>query len=394
MTEQRHILHVDMDAYYASVEMMDNPRLKGRPVIVGGSPNGRGVVAAASYEARKYGIHSAMSAYRASRLCPDAVFIKPRFDRYVELSRQIFRIFTRFTPLVEKLSIDEAFLDVTASLRLFGAAENIGRTIKKCILNETGLVASVGMAPNKFLAKLASDLEKPDGFTVITMENLRSILDPLPVSRIWGIGKKAAARLKMAGIYTIADMLGPGKKKFQRIIGSRAGTLLELAQGIDGRSVITTHGVKSIGHEITFEHDIADAARLIEYCNSLAGQVARRLRGHNMRAGTINIKARYPDFVTRTRSVSLDVPTASTVQIRKTARNLLAHRLGRGNRPLRLLGVSVSNLHEPVTQASLFSGHIEPNQEELVDHLVDRLQDAYGKNVIRRGTGCQTDLPD
>lgn len=382
---QRAILHVDMDAFYASVEMLDNPELKGKPVIVGGTPEGRGVVAASSYEARKFGVHSAMSAYKARKLCPQGVFILPHMGRYCEISRQIFAVFHDYTPLVEPISIDEAFLDVTGSHKLFGSAERIGRTIKRRIREEIGLTASVGVAPNKFLAKLASDLEKPDGFVIIRAEEAAARLAGLPVGRLWGVGKVTGEQLALLGIHTVRELLAFPDGGLEARLGGLAGTLRELAQGLDERPVVPDSESKSIGAETTFAKDISDPAELRRQLDELADSVAHKLRVEGYRARTINLKARYEDFTTVTRAITLARATALTLEIRKTARELLEKRLGRGGRPLRLVGVSASNLERAAEgQAELFPDEAIQKSEKL-DHLMDKIQKKFGSEVIRRG---------
>ncbi len=385
--EPRAVIHVDMDAFYASVEVLDDPSLAGKPVIVGGTPEGRGVVSAASYEARRFGVRSAMSAYRAVKLCPDGVFIKPRMSRYVEVSRRIFIIFEEYTPLVEPLSLDEAFLDVTGSRRLFGSAVEIGSALKSRIKNEIGLVASVGIAPNKFLAKLASDLEKPDGFVVITQEEAEGRLAPLPVSRLWGVGEKSQQVLAGLGVKTIGDIIRTPKERLESCVGSYAGRLQELARGIDDRPVVVGHDAKSIGAETTFPEDITDGDELNGHMDRLVERVARRLRKKGLLASTINLKARFKDFTTVTRAVTLVKPTNRTQTIRDAARDLLERRLDRRGRALRLVGVSASNLvPEKAEQTGLF-GDGQDEKKKRVDRLMDDLQEKYGSDVIRRGRG-------
>lgn len=384
---ERGILHIDMDAFYASVEVLDNPELRGKPVIVGGTPEGRGVVAAASYAARKYGVHSAMSAWQAVRLCPQGVFIRPRMSRYSEISRQFFKIFHDYTPLVEAISIDEAFLDVSGCQRLFGTAEAIGRTIKKRIQEEIGLTASVGVAPNKFLAKLASDLEKPDGFVVITAERAARILAPLGVDKIWGVGKVTRERLALLGIRKIGELQQCTAETLAGQVGSYARTLLELAHGLDDRPVVGGGESKSIGAETTFARDIGEAAELRRQLLALADEVAKRLRDEGLRARTVNLKARYEDFTTVTRALTLPAATALTGEIRQAATVLLEQKLGRGGRPLRLLGVSVSNLERlEEGQGDLFADERRARSEKL-DRLLDAMQDRFGEDKIRRGRG-------
>ena len=381
----RAILHVDMDAFYASVEVLDDPSLQGKPVMVGGTPEGRGVVAAANYEARKYGVHSAMSAARAIRLCPDGIFLRGRMERYAEISRQVFEIFDDFTPLVEPLSIDEAFLDVTGCRRLFGSASKVGRTIKGRILDELGLVASVGVASNKFLAKLASDLEKPDGFVVVAPDSARELLAALPIGKLWGVGKVAEKQMHRFGIRKVGDMLAIPPPLLIEQFGDHAVHLLELAVGHDERPVIPVHEAKSIGNEITFREDIADAGELRDILDHLAAKVARRLRTHGFTARTVTLKARYPDFTTHTRSESLREASNSSVDLRDTARRLLSDNLGRRGRPLRLIGVTASNLARPgAGQGTLFPDPKRERDRQL-DRIMDQVHGKFGPKLQRGG---------
>lgn len=381
----RAILHIDMDAFYASVEVLDNPALRGKPVVVGGTPEGRGVVAAASYEARKYGVHSAMSAFQAVRLCPHAAFIRPRLSRYAEASRQIFKVFHDYTPLVEALSLDEAFLDVTGCERLFGPAAAIGRAIKGRIRDEIGLTASVGVAPNKFLAKVASDLEKPDGFVVVTGAEAAARLAPLGVERIWGVGKVTRERLALLGITRIGHLQQADPGMLEANLGNFARALRDLAFGLDDRPVVSGGESKSIGAETTFARDIDSASELRKTLYALADESAKRLRDEGLHARTVNLKARYPDFTTVTRALTLPEPTALTREIRAAALTLLEQRLGRAGRPLRLLGVSLSNLeHHEEGQGDLFTDEARAQNEKL-DRLLDAMQDRFGESKIRRG---------
>jgi DNA polymerase-4 len=383
---ERAILHVDMDAFFAAVEVLDNPALRGRPVIVGGTPAGRGVVAAASYEARRFGVHSAMSAARAVKLCPNGVFLPPRHERYAAVSEQVFAVFRRYSPLVEPLSIDEAFLDVTGSQRLFGPAAQIGRAIKRCIQDEIGLTASVGVAPNKFLAKLGSELDKPDGFFVFTLENCRGILQDLPICRLWGVGQATERRLRRLGIEKVGDLPHASRRELDAILGRQADHLLALARGQDDRAVIPSHTARSIGHEVTFAEDIGDIDRLRNVLDELAAKVAHRLRRHGLVARTVQVKARFPDFTTLTRAATLREPTGSTADIRRTARELLDRRLSRQGRALRLLGVSARHLEpSPASPTELF---VDPRaaREREIDTVLDRVHAKYG-DKIRRGAG-------
>lgn len=383
MTE-RQILHVDMDAFYAAVEVLDDPSLAGRPVIVGGTPAGRGVVAAASYEARRFGVHSAMPAARARQLCPTGVFRRPRMQRYVDVSGQILAILQEYTPLVEPLSIDEAFLDVTGCERLFGSAAAIGRTIKDRVRREVGLTASVGVAPNKFLAKLASDLEKPDGFVVIEAAAARDRLAVLPVRKLWGVGEVSERELRRHGIRTIGDLTRAPRSLLEGCFGEHAAQLLDLAAGRDERPVVPAHEAKSIGNEVTFAADIADPEELRGVLDHLAEKVAWRLRRHGLRGRTVTVKARFPDFATHTRSETLPQTTCSTATIRAVARELLERRLDRRGRPLRLVGVAVSQLEgRAAVQGELFSDPAGA-REAALDSLVDRVRDRFGP-LLRRG---------
>ena len=387
MSAERTILHVDMDAFYAAVEVLDDPSLAGRPVMVGGTPEGRGVVAAASYEARRYGVHSAMSAARARQLCPDGVFLRSRMDRYAEISRQVFAVFADFSPLVEPLSIDEAFLDASGCLRLFGDGRAMGRRIKGRIRQEVGLTASVGVAPNKFLAKLASDLEKPDGLVVITSEGARARLAPLPVRKLWGVGRVFGGELSKLGIETVADLLAHPRRELEDRWGDHVRHLLELAVGHDERPVVPDHEAKSIGNELTFREDIADPGQLTAILDDLVDRVARRLRSQGMMARTATLKARYADFSTPTRSETLNEPTDQTVLLRTVARQLLDRRLDRNGRSLRLLGFSVSHLsREGRDQGRLFP---DPEQERqrTLDKVVDRVHHRWGAK-LRRGVAA------
>lgn len=382
----RCILHVDMDAFYAAVEVLDDPSLRGKPVIVGGTPEGRGVVSAASYEARAFGVHSAMGAALARRLCPEGVFLPGRMERYVEVSRRIQAIFGDFTPLVEPLSIDEAFLDVTGCQRLFGPGPGIGRQIKARIQDEIGLTASVGAAPNKFLAKLASDLDKPDGFVVVTAEDAPALLTGLPIERMWGVGKVSAAQMHAFGVRTIGDLLRVPVPAVRAQFGDHAVRWLDLGRGIDDRPVVPDHEAVSIGNETTFPEDISDPRQLQDILDLLVDKVARRLRAQGLLAGTLTLKARYPDFTTPTRSQGLQHPTDSTVELREVARRLLADRLGRGRRPLRLLGVTASRL-VPGTgapeQTELFAPE-GTDRDRRLDRVMDQVHGKFGAK-LRRG---------
>jgi DNA polymerase-4 len=381
------IIHVDMDAFYASVEERDCPELRGQPVIVGGTPEGRGVVAAANYEARKFGVHSAMPAAKARRLCPHAVFLPSRIDYYARVSRQIHDIFHRFTPLVEPLSLDEAFLDATGSESLFGTSIEIGRQIKQEIRDNLDLVASVGVAPNKFLAKMASDLEKPDGFVVVDAAGIQAFLDPLPVGRLWGVGRVAGKTFERLGIRTIGDMRGLPLEVLQQNFGEHGSHLWELSRGIDQRPVVPDREAKSISHETTFARDIDDAGALRAWAGELTEQVARRLRRHHLRGRTVQLKIRFSDFQTITRSVALPQPTDVTQEIWQAADQMLSHRLPAKHLPIRLLGVGVTGFdNTEETQQMLFDRQEHVVQTRL-DQTADQIRERFGDSSLTRASG-------
>ncbi len=375
-----------MDAFYASVEQMDNPSLKGKPLIVGGTVSQRGVVAAASYEARKFGVHSAMPTSQALKLCPSVILLPVRMTRYSEISRQIIKIFNDFTPDVEQLSLDEAFLDVTGSLTLFGSAEKIGQDIKNRIKTEIGLTASVGIAPNKFLAKLASDLQKPDGFVIITEENKQQILDPLNISKIWGVGKVTAAALNKIGIQTIMQLRKTPLKTLQTILGNRAEDLLLLAQGIDDRPVEPNREAKGMSAEETFPKDVSDKAALLEVLFAQVEEVAARLRNENVEGKTITLKLRYGNFKTITRSHTFAIPTNVSKVLWEEAKKVFEEWYTKSAGALRLLGFGVSNLStESGGQKSLFSLEAPAdNKQKKVDEVFDKIKKKYGDSGVQR----------
>jgi DNA polymerase IV len=381
----RAILHVDMDAFYASVEVRDNPALAGKPVLVGGSPKERGVVAACSYEARKFGIHSAMPMSQAVRLCPQAIVLPVRMSRYVEVSRQIHQIFHNYTPDVEALSLDEAFLDVSGCISLFGSAQTIGRKIKQDIKDQTKLTASVGLAPNKFLAKLASDLQKPDGFVVITEENKQSILDPLAVSKIWGIGKVTNNALQKAGIKTIEQLRTAPRYKLSMVFGNQIEDILRLAQGIDNRKVESFSEAKSISAEETFATDIQERDVLMGVLFNQVEEVSQRLRAEKLQARTMTLKFRYGDFRTTTRSFTMNVPTHTTQILLQEAQELFDQWYKKSAGALRLLGFGTSGLSpEGAGQLLLFSDPLEEKQKKI-DEVYDKIREKFGDDSLKRG---------
>jgi DNA polymerase-4 len=339
----RRILHIDMDAFYASVEQRDDPSLRGRPVAVGGSPTQRGVVAAASYEARAFGVHSALSMAKAVRLCPDLVIVRPDFAKYSAVSKNVFAIFRSVTPLVEGLSLDEAYLDVTENTWREPLGVNVARRIKDQIQSETRLTASAGVAPNKFLAKIASGWKKPDGLTVIAPERVESFLQHLPVDALWGVGPVTARRLRARGIDKLIDVRAADPKLLEEAVGSWAPWLVDLAYGRDDRRVEPNRPAKSCGTENTYATDLTDIAEMREFLGEMADECVRWLEKRRRVCRTVTIKVRYSDFTTITRSRTFPTPTRDGDRIRSAATDLLS-RTDAQARPVRLLGVSVHNL--------------------------------------------------
>lgn len=383
------ILHVDMDAFYASVEERDRPELVGKPVIVGGTPAGRGVVAAANYVVRQFGVHSAMPAATAFRLCPQAIVLPPRLGYYAEISEQIREILFRYTPLVEPLSLDEAFIDVTGSEQLFGPSAEIGRKIKHEIRDKLRLVASVGVAPNKFLAKIASDLEKPDGFVIVESDGVQEFLDPLPVGRLWGVGRVTGRALEKLGVTTIGQVRRLPLELLQQHFGQTGEHLWQLAHGIDDRAVVPDREAKSISHETTFPVDLVDRNVLRGWLMDLTEQVGWRLRRHDLSGRTVHIKVRFGDFRTITRAKSLPAATNITREIWRTAADLLESCLSTGRPRVRLLGVGVSGFDgdHPI-QKALF---VDEDREKLaqLDQVADRIRERFGASALHRGSGLR-----
>ena len=340
--ESRRILHLDMDAFYASVEQRDRPELRGRPVAVGGSPESRGVVAASSYEAREFGVRSAMPMSRAVRLCPDLTILPPDFPKYRAVSSQIFAIYREVTPLVEPLSLDEAYLDVTENAWGETLGMRVARRLKDDIRTATGLTASAGVAPNKFLAKIASGWQKPDGLTVIAPERVEVFLQGLPVDALWGVGPVTARKLRARGIEKLVDVRAADPAVLRETVGSLAEWLQQLAQGIDDRPVVSEHEPKSSGSENTFAHDLTDLDEIRKEIAEMAADAAAWLVRHELYARTVTIKVRYHDFTTITRSHT-EAPTRDLDSVVQRA-VLLLEKTEAGTRPIRLLGVSVHNL--------------------------------------------------
>jgi DNA polymerase-4 len=340
-TWSKAIIHLDMDAFYAAVEVLDNSSLKGKPVIVGGSRK-RGVVSSASYEARKFGVHSAMPMTTAIRLCPKGIFLPVRMSRYHEVSERVFEVFCRFTPLVEPLSIDEAFLDVTGSVRLFGPPEEIAKMIKRAVVEEVGITVSAGIAPSKYLAKIASDLGKPDGLIIVREDEVRSFLEPLSIDKLWGVGKVTQKGLGLLGVRTIGDLSRLPLEVLEKNFGKHGNHLHLLSQGIDDRDVEVVREVKSIGHEETFASDLLDMEAARKELLSLATRVSRRLRGEAVVGRTVTLKVKYNDFVQITRSETLPEPIEDGGEIFRRCCGLL-EKTEVGKRAARLLGLSVSH---------------------------------------------------
>lgn len=381
------ILHVDMDAFYASVEERDRPELAGKPLIVGGTPQGRGVVAAANYAVRKFGVHSAMPTSTALRLCPQAVVLPPRLGYYAEISAQIHEILYRFTPLIEPLSLDEAFVDVTGSERLFGPSPEIARQIKCRIRDEIRLIASVGVAPNKFLAKIASDLEKPDGLVVVDSAGVQDFLDPLPVSRLWGVGRVTGQVFEQLGLRTIGDVRRTPVATLVEHFGKSGEHFWNLSHGSDDRSVIPDRDAKSISHETTFAVDLDDREVLRAWLLELTEQVGWRLRRHALRGRTVDLKVRYGDFRTVTRARTLREPTNVTGEIWQTAAELLGDCLESQDDPIRLLGVGVSGFDAGrQVQQSLF-GDEEKQKLTQLDQVSDQIREKFGTSALNRASG-------
>jgi DNA polymerase IV len=379
----RAILHIDMDAFYASVEEQDRPELKGLPLIVGGT-SGRGVVAAASYAVRRFGVRSAMPMREALRRCPHAVCVQPRMARYKEVSERVFAIFHEFTPLVEGLSLDEAFLDVTGSRQLLGGAETIGAEIRRRIHAQIGLTASVGVAPNKLLAKIASDLNKPDGMCSIDADNMRGILDPLPVERLFGVGPRTLPAVHAAGIRSLGDLRRAGDDVLRRLFGKHAKTMRDRASGLDDRPVEPDREEKSISAEETYARDIRELPKLLVELQRLADRAASRLRKHDLAAGRVSVKIRRGDFTTFTRQRALGSPTQDTAVVSAAARGLLEEWSAvHPHAPVRLLGVALGNLRT-LQQPDLFAD--VPAAGSRLDAVVDGIRDRFGTALLTRAS--------
>ena len=387
-------MHVDMDAFFASIEQLDHPEYKGHPVIVGGLSS-RGVVATCSYEARKFGVHSAMPSSRAKKLCPDGIYVYPRMDRYKEVSHQIFSIMKEFTPHIEPLSIDEAFLEVSGMSTMYSGPKALGRAIKDRVFEETGLIISAGLAPNKFLAKLASDLDKPDGLVVIPYGREKEILAPLPIKRIWGVGPRTEKILKTGGFHLMRHIQAlPDESSLIPLVGNQARRIWELANGIDDRPVETDRKIQSIGAEETYEEDLTDGSAIELEFRYFANRLSKRLRKRNLLGHTVSIKVRYDDFTTVSRQKRLDTPSDHEHVFFETAL-LLWNKLMQDKTsgltfmdppgPIRLLGLTVSGLDEEVPmQDSLFESPKNETENKLAG-VLDSLESKFGETAVMSG---------
>ena len=391
-------MHVDMDAFFASIEQLDHPDYKGHPVIVGGLSS-RGVVATCSYEARKFGVHSAMPISRAKKLCPDGIYVYPRMDRYKEVSHQIFSIMKEFTPYIEPLSIDEAFLEVSGMSTMYSGPKALGRAIKDRVYEQTGLIISAGLAPNKFLAKLASDLDKPDGLVVIPYGREKEILAPLPIKRIWGVGPHTEKRLKAGGFHLMRHIQAlPDERSLIPIVGNQARRIWELANGIDERPVETDRKIQSIGAEETYEEDLVDGSAIELEFRYFANRLSKRLRKRNLLGHTVSIKVRYDDFTTVSRQKRLDTPSDHEHVFFETAlllwNKLMQDKTSKQPKgtifidppgPIRLLGLTVSGLDEEVPmQDSLFKSPRNENENKLAG-VLDSLESKFGETAVMSG---------
>lgn len=377
----RTIVHVDLDAFFAAVETLLHPEYRGKPLVVGADPTARrGVVATCSYEARQYGIRSAMPMREAVRLCPHAIFVQPNRERYAHYSRLFHQTLKTFSPLVEPLSVDEAFVDMTGCGHFYPSAAAMGAAIKECVRAATGLTASVGIGPNKFVAKLASDSGKPDGLVVVTPDEVHRFLAPLPVERLWGVGPKSAARLRRLGLKTIQDVRERGRNWLRAHFGAQtAEQLYRLACGVDDRPVQPPGAPKSISRECTFDTDLADPALLRRHFARLAADVGARLRAQGLWAGVVAVKVRYPDFATRTRQRTLAAPLQHDDGIFHAALELW-HGLA-PSRPVRLIGVAASDLRSE-KQESLFN---QDERSQRISETIDWVNQKLGTRALRRG---------
>lgn len=385
--KNRVILHLDMDAFFAAVEQMDNPQYRGKPVVVGADPKGgtgRGVVSTCSYEARTFGIHSAMPISVAYKRCPHAIFLPVRGKRYAELSRQIMAILEEFSPLIEQISIDEAFVDISGTEKVLGPPEIVANNIKQCIKERTGLTASIGIAPNKFVAKIASDLQKPDGLVIVKPGTVEEFLSPLEISRLWGVGDKTRPHLEKMGIKTIGDITKFSCEEMAKRFGKHGRHLWNLAHGRDDREVVAYTKVKSVSNEVTFEHDTADLELMQKTILQLSEKVASRLRKKQLMGNTVTLKIRLEGFTTFTRNRTLKDPVNTSEGIYSAAFALFKQ-FDRSGKRVRLLGVGVSALKTAHgAQMSLFAE--QKQDESKIDTVMDKVRDKFGDKSIFRAS--------
>jgi DNA polymerase IV len=387
----RIILHVDMDAFFAAIEQLDHPEFRGRPVVVGADPQGgkgRGVVSTCSYEARAFGIHSAMPVSKAYKLCPHAVYTFPRGKRYLQVSKKIMAVLEEFSPDVEPLSIDEAFLDISTSYKIFGSVKDAGLAVKRRIKEETSLNASVGIAPSKFIAKIASDLEKPDGIVIVDQGNEKQFLAPLHISRMWGVGKKTLPIMQNLGINTIGDLARYSQKDIIERLGKSGLHFWNLANAIDERNIERHVKAKSISKETTFYHDKANPDELRETLLYLCNELTREMRRKKYFGRTVTLKIRLEDFSTFTRSRTLSEMVNSCEQIQKHIEDMFVS-FNRENKRVRLLGVAVSHLQHESGQINLFEK--ESENARKIDRLIDQVREKFGEKSITRASLVRTE---
>jgi nucleotidyltransferase/DNA polymerase involved in DNA repair len=382
----RLIAHVDMDCFFAAVEVLDDPSLRGRPVIVGADPQGgkgRGVVSAASYEARKFGVHSAMPVSRAFALCPQGVFLPGRMGRYSEISGKIMEILKGFTPQIEQISVDEAFLDLSGCQRLFGEPREIARKIKTAIKSRLSLTASVGMGSNKLVAKIASDLQKPDGLVIVPSGEEKEFLALMPSGKLWGVGPKTADRLKQMGLETIGQLAEYDPKRLETVFGKMGTYLHERANAIDNDAVSQGYQVKSMGREHTYDEDTGSKEDIHRMLLTLSEQVAASLRAEGVKGRTITLKLRYQDFETHTYGRTLETAVDNAIEINAIAR-MLFDKNWQTFRKIRLIGVSASNLNQGEDQLGLFDDPKKKIKNEKLDKAVDEIRERYGRKAVKR----------
>ena len=389
---ERVIVHLDMDAFFAAVEQRDQPGLRGQPVVVGADPKGgrgRGVVSTCSYEARRFGIHSAMPISEAWRRCPTAVYLPVRMEAYAQASDVLFKVLDEFTPDVEPVSIDEAFLDMSRSLHLFGTKLALAECLRRRIEAETRLTASIGIAPSKMVAKIASDLRKPRGIVIVEPGEAEAFLRPLPVGRLWGVGKRTQEALDRLGIRTIGDLAARPREELVRRFGTQGADLSDLAHGRDDRPVEAAGQAKSIGHENTFERDTRDPRLLASTLMELCEGVAFRLRRAGLRGRTVTTKVRFEDFTTLTRATTIESPVDAAARIYQIASTNL-ERVGMKGHKIRLIGVSVSGFERRTRQLGLFDGPPRDAQRDekqrLLADAIDRIKTRFGQDALHHGT--------